>query len=121
MPFKNSPHRTSTEHWRTQPLRSSLSLSEGQLFSTLFLRLVASPGWLWPGVLEGKRSRDIFFVIFDCFDVAFELVRGAQFTRNQAYSGCSTACRQKTVPTGGPAGYESMSVPLHVDDMRLAV
>ena len=86
VPFKNSPHRTSTEPWRTHPLRSSLSLVEGRLFSTLSLRMVASPAWLWPGILEGKRSRDNFFVIFDCFGVAFELVRGAQFTRNQAYS-----------------------------------
>ena len=61
-----------------------MSLVVGRLFSTLSLRLVASPAWLWPGILEGITSPDNFFVAFECFDVAFELVRGACFIRNQA-------------------------------------
>ena len=79
VPFKNSPHWTNTESWRTQPLRSPLSLVEGRLFSTLSLRLIASPACLWPGMLEGKRSPDNFFAACDCFVVAFERVRGADF------------------------------------------
>ena len=43
VPFNNSLHRTNMEPWRTQPLKSSLSLVEGQLSSTLSLRLVTSP------------------------------------------------------------------------------
>ena len=104
LPFNDSQDRTNTKPWQTQPPRSSLSLVESRLPSTLSRSLVASSTLFWPGALEIKAVESDEGAIRRPFNMAFELVRGAGLTPNQAYAG------HKPV---SPTGYESRK--LHVE------